>query len=325
MFHRILSLSENNACKITGADLGFCLKWRHSKTPKCFGHFLERKTLQRRKHDWSQDLPLCWKRNSTVCSLDWQESYGEDPFLSGQLARAFVKGLQGSDERYLQVNAGCKHFAAYAGPENTPPGRFKFDAQARNLRFCFHFDKIYDRHNMLLFPITSPPLLLWFLRFWKEICVWPSSHSSEIVRTQMLGVSCAATTGRSIRKLFMSSWNVCTMGVFVWCPVFQIQFSYWLRLSLHKKSTVSNQNEFWPTYIRFHSVNGIPACANKWLLNDILRKEWKFPGYVVSDEGAIEIIMTGHSYTSNRSETAAAAVNAGSSNKSQNRECHNIL
>ena len=58
-----------------------------------------------------------------------QETYGEDPFLSGQLARAYVQGLQGEDKRYVQANAGCKHFAAYAGPEDTPPGRFRFDAQ----------------------------------------------------------------------------------------------------------------------------------------------------------------------------------------------------
>ena len=58
-----------------------------------------------------------------------QETYGEDPSLSGQLAKAYVKGLQGNDKRYVQANAGCKHFAAYAGPEDTPPGRFKFDAK----------------------------------------------------------------------------------------------------------------------------------------------------------------------------------------------------
>ena len=35
------------------------------------------------------------------------------------------------------------------------------------------------------------------------------------------------------------------------------------------------------------SVNGIPACASPMLLTDILRKEWNFQGYVVSDQGAI--------------------------------------
>ena len=36
-----------------------------------------------------------------------------------------------------------------------------------------------------------------------------------------------------------------------------------------------------------HSINGIPACANKKLLTDIARQEWNFTGYIVSDQGAI--------------------------------------
>lgn len=58
-------------------------------------------------------------------------------------------------------------------------------------------------------------------------------------------------------------------------------------------------------------MNGIPACANKKLLTDILRGEWGFKGYVISDEGAIEDIMDNHNYTSSIPDTAAAAVNAG--------------
>ncbi len=47
-----------------------------------------------------------------------QETYGEDPFLNGELAAAFVDGLQGHDSRYLLTNAGCKHYAGFAGPLN---------------------------------------------------------------------------------------------------------------------------------------------------------------------------------------------------------------
>lgn len=60
-----------------------------------------------------------------------------------------------------------------------------------------------------------------------------------------------------------------------------------------------------------YSVNGVPACANKHLLQDILRDEWGFNGYVISDEGAIEDILGNHKYTKSIPETAAAAVNAG--------------
>lgn len=40
-------------------------------------------------------------------------------------------------------------------------------------------------------------------------------------------------------------------------------------------------------YNNLCSINGIPACANKQLLTDILRSEWGFKGYVISDQGAV--------------------------------------
>lgn len=54
-----------------------------------------------------------------------QETYGEDPFLTGQLAIAFIRGLQGDDPHYLKTVATVKHFAVHSGPE---PLRHKFDA-----------------------------------------------------------------------------------------------------------------------------------------------------------------------------------------------------
>ena len=53
------------------------------------------------------------------------ETYGEDPFLSGKLGAAFVKGLQGDDEKYIKVAACAKHFAVHNGPEVL---RHHFDA-----------------------------------------------------------------------------------------------------------------------------------------------------------------------------------------------------
>ncbi len=37
----------------------------------------------------------------------------------------------------------------------------------------------------------------------------------------------------------------------------------------------------------YFSINGVPSCANEKLLTDILRNEWNFTGYVVSDQGAL--------------------------------------
>jgi beta-glucosidase len=63
-----------------------------------------------------------WGRN--------QETYGECPYLSGMFAIYFVHGLQGpSSARYLNTNAGCKHFDAHNGPENIPVSRFSFNVQ----------------------------------------------------------------------------------------------------------------------------------------------------------------------------------------------------
>lgn len=47
-----------------------------------------------------------------------QETYGEDPFLTGQLGTAFVKGLQGTDPTYFRAIATPKHFAVHSGPES---------------------------------------------------------------------------------------------------------------------------------------------------------------------------------------------------------------
>src|SRR5580704_581281 len=47
-----------------------------------------------------------------------QETYGEDPFLTGQIGSAFVRGLQGADPRYLKVVATAKHYAVHSGPES---------------------------------------------------------------------------------------------------------------------------------------------------------------------------------------------------------------
>jgi len=53
-----------------------------------------------------------------------QETYGEDPFLTATMAKAFVSGLQGSDPKYLKAAACAKHYAIHSGPE---PSRHVFD------------------------------------------------------------------------------------------------------------------------------------------------------------------------------------------------------
>jgi beta-glucosidase len=48
-----------------------------------------------------------------------QETYGEDPFLTGRLGVAFVTGMQGEDPKYLKLVSTPKHYAVHSGPEST--------------------------------------------------------------------------------------------------------------------------------------------------------------------------------------------------------------
>ncbi len=145
-----------------------------------------------------------------------QETYGEDPYLSGRLGVAFVKGLQGDDPKYLKVVATPKHYAVHSGPE---PERHRFDAKA------------YER---------------------------------------------------DLRETYL--------------PAF--------RATVTEGSAVS-------VMCAYNRVNGEPACANTQLLGDILRGEWGFDGYVVSDCGAIEDIYQRHLFVKTPEEASAVAVKRG--------------
>jgi len=61
----------------------------------------------------------------------------------------------------------------------------------------------------------------------------------------------------------------------------------------------------------YNAVNGIPCTADKLLLTDILRTEWGFNGYVVSDCGAPELMVSNHKYARNKTEAAKLALDAG--------------
>ncbi len=54
-----------------------------------------------------------------------QETYGEDPYLTGRMGVSFIKGLQGDHPKYLKAAACAKHFAVHSGPEIE---RHEFDA-----------------------------------------------------------------------------------------------------------------------------------------------------------------------------------------------------
>ena len=80
-------------------------------------------------HVWSPNVNIFrdprWGRG--------QETWGEDPFLTGEMGAAFVHGVQGDDPKYLKTAACAKHYAVHSGPEKD---RHHFDARVseRDLR-----------------------------------------------------------------------------------------------------------------------------------------------------------------------------------------------
>jgi len=78
-------------------------------------------TLRRKGFtDWFQGLTF-WSPNVNIFrDPRWgrgQETWGEDPFLTGEMGAAFVRGLQGDHPRYLKAAACAKHYAVHSGPE----------------------------------------------------------------------------------------------------------------------------------------------------------------------------------------------------------------
>ncbi|MGC9213277.1 MAG: glycoside hydrolase family 3 N-terminal domain-containing protein [Athalassotoga sp.] len=61
----------------------------------------------------------------------------------------------------------------------------------------------------------------------------------------------------------------------------------------------------------YNEIDGVPCAASKYLLTDILRKEWKFDGIVVSDYSAIDMIENYHRIARDKIEAAFMALNAG--------------
>ena len=70
------------------------------------------------------------------------ETYGEDPVLTGRMAVAFIRGMQGDDPRYLKTITTAKHYAVHSGPE---ADRHSFDARVspRDLAETYlpHFER----------------------------------------------------------------------------------------------------------------------------------------------------------------------------------------
>jgi len=87
-------------------------------------------------------------------------------------------------------------------------------------------------------------------------------------------------------------------------------------------SPVRMFNEYMPPYLAgfeagagsamssFNEINGVPATANKWLMTDLLRKQWGYDGFVVTDYTAVKELIE-HGVGKDLKEVSALALNAG--------------
>lgn len=119
-----------------------------------------------------------------------QETYGEDPVLTGEIGTAFIKGLQGDDPRFYKTIATSKHYAVHSGPE-------------------------WGRHKQDFHP-TAKDLEETYLPAFRQ----------TVTEAKVGSIMCA-----------------------------------------------------------YNALFGVPACASPFLLEERLRQDWGFEGYVVTDCG----------------------------------------
>jgi len=149
-----------------------------------------------------------------------QETYGEDPFLTGRMGVAYVTGLQGDNPKYYLGIATPKHFAVHSGPE---PTRHFADADV-------------SKHD--------------------EVDTYEPAFRAAVVEGKAGSVMCA-----------------------------------------------------------YNAINGEPACASQYLLQDQLRGKWGFQGYVVSDCDAVRDVAANHRYRTTQAQGAAISVIRGMDNE----------
>jgi beta-glucosidase len=86
-------------------------------------------------------------------------------------------------------------------------------------------------------------------------------------------------------------------------------FFYTFKVAIQKGGAIS-------VMASYNEIDGVPSHANRWLLRDVLRKEWGFQGFVVSDYNGIWELsqraeVRGHSVAKDKKEACALAVRAG--------------
>lgn len=71
------------------------------------------------------------------------------------------------------------------------------------------------------------------------------------------------------------------------------------------------EGEAWSLMAAYNSISGVPSSSNKWLLTDVLRGEWGFKGFVVSDYGSVWGLHGAHRVAETLGEAGKLALEAG--------------
>lgn len=107
-----------------------------------------------------------------------QETWGEDPFLTGEMAAEFVRGLQGDHPKYLKTAACAKHFAAHSGPEKD---RHTFNAVISKREL---FDTYLPAFKKLVNEANVEAVMGAYNRILGEVCCASKLLLEDILRGQ---------------------------------------------------------------------------------------------------------------------------------------------
>ncbi len=108
-----------------------------------------------------------------------QETYGEDPFLTGRIGVQFIKGLQGNDPKYFKTIATVKHFVVHSGPE---PERHSFDAVTDERDFR---ETYLPQFEMGIKEGKAYSVMCAYNRYNGETCCGSDALLNGILRTEM--------------------------------------------------------------------------------------------------------------------------------------------
>jgi beta-glucosidase len=125
------------------------------------------------------------------------ETYGEDPYLTGTIGTAFVKGMQGNDPNYFKTVCTAKHYAVHSGPE---PTRHVFDARPSHRDL---WETYLPAFKMLAQDAKVYSFMCAYNRLYGEPCCSNPFLLSDVLRRQWGFQGFIATDCGAVYDMFM--------------------------------------------------------------------------------------------------------------------------